>query len=349
MKCTIEKIWESLPAAARTGAKIDQDKLKAYIGSQLVEAQRSKAETLLKSAKDAAERVKLTAKELTELQAKSQNEALKKAGKSKVVAKEPVSKSTTPKKTESTEAAPKPTTELTSAERNKAYEDGLKKIAQNVLDKSTVVDASSMAQRKLDAAEKKAGHEVAGMYDPNDKMVYVRSKEVPGSFTKTHELLHAVTVDWIYANPKHGLVKDLDKLFEHVKKEVLGNKDYPKMNNELPQGGIPYWAVSKEEFIAEVLAKPHLQNELKKVKYNTKHAKTAVGQFIQLLAEIWGSMFNMDKETALDELRGITDTIIEKGKTEAVISTGKQKAQIQPKFGTIPGIKGKAKLDIKIC
>lgn len=147
-----------------------------------------------------------------------------------------------------------------------------------------------------------------------DNRLRQRLDEMTERATKPHELLHALTVQWIEDNPNHALTKRLDSLFKAAKDKTAKLPANHTLNKD------DYWKTDTYEFISEVLANPTLFKEFNEIKYGNN--KT-IGQWItQTLASIVKATMGIDikPESITAELLEVTSSMVEArrdGETES--------------------------------
>jgi hypothetical protein len=127
--------------------------------------------------------------------------------------------------------------------------------------------------------------------------------------TAAHELLHALTVDWLDANRGSALNKELEELYAYAKREA----------KKLPADHVlnvdRYWQDSKpevgsREFIAEVLSKPELLKAFNEIKYRGK-AESVGGKFIKILGSVLKALgLTADPESVSAHLGAIVDKVV---------------------------------------
>lgn len=130
---------------------------------------------------------------------------------------------------------------------------------------------------------------VAGVYDAATDTIRVPEYTAKREEVLSHEIVHAQTVQAI-ANPtlrQKPIVARLNKLYEHVKKELEGRP-----------GRAPYGIQSIQEFVAEGMGNPAFQFLLKKIKYENT---SAWDSFVQTIANLIG----VKRDTAFTELLSI--------------------------------------------
>lgn len=127
--------------------------------------------------------------------------------------------------------------------------------------------------------------------------------------TKTHELLHAVTVDWLDNNMDHPLNKELKDLVNYVKREVKANPGkYKALESNT------YWTDNSRESIAELASRPEMFKELNEIGYKNT-GKTVAQKVMEVFTEILGKVFGVEvkPETAASELVRIMSDVVQKG------------------------------------
>ena len=136
---------------------------------------------------------------------------------------------------------------------------------------------------------------VAGAYDADTDTIRVPEYNSRREDVLAHEIVHAQTVQAI-ANPslrQKPIVARLNKLYEHVKKEL---EVRPGFSNSLRRA--PYGIQSIQEFVAEGMGNPAFQFLLKKIKYENT---SAWDSFVQTIANLIG----VKRDTAFTELLSI--------------------------------------------
>lgn len=135
---------------------------------------------------------------------------------------------------------------------------------------------------------------VAGAYDADTDTIRVSEYSSKKEEVLAHEIVHAQTIRSI-ANPTNRqkpIVARLNKLYEHVKKELKEKASKDKNYRT------PYGLASIQEFVAEGMANPKFQFELREIKYENT---SAWDSFVQTIANLIG----VKRDTAFTELLSI--------------------------------------------
>jgi hypothetical protein len=153
---------------------------------------------------------------------------------------------------------------------------------------------------------------VSGAYDADTDTIRVPEYFAKREEVLSHEIVHAQTVQSI-ANPtlrQKPIVARLNKLYEHVKKELEGRP-----------GRAPYGIQSIQEFVAEGMGNPAFQFLLKKIKYENT---SAWDSFVQTIANLIG----VKRDTAFTELLSIySDLTTEQKAAEPTVEAAAPKAE----------------------
>ena len=169
----------------------------------------------------------------------------------------------------------------------KAYEDLTSEYGENALQLTSTGSAEMRG--------------VAGAYDADTDTIRVPEYTAKREEVLSHEIVHAQTVQSI-ANPtlrQKPIVARLNKLYEHVKKELEGRP-----------GRAPYGIQSIQEFVAEGMGNPAFQFLLKKIKYENT---SAWDSFVQTIANLIG----VKRDTAFTELLSIYSDLTTEQKAPA--------------------------------
>jgi hypothetical protein len=169
----------------------------------------------------------------------------------------------------------------------KAYEDLTSEYGENALQLTSTGSAEMRG--------------VAGAYDADTDTIRVPEYTAKREEVLSHEIVHAQTVQSI-ANPtlrQKPIVARLNKLYEHVKKELEGRP-----------GRAPYGIQSIQEFVAEGMGNPAFQFLLKKIKYENT---SAWDSFVQTIANLIG----VKRDTAFTELLSIYSDLTTEQKAAA--------------------------------
>ena len=171
---------------------------------------------------------------------------------------------------------------------------------------------------------------------------------------KVHEIWHALTVDYLDSyigkdsiasdymteeelNAKK-LDEDLEKLFEMAKKQMGAYNPSGSKSKD----GKPYWHSNSREFLAVALAEPKMLEKLNTIKYegNVTLAQKILSTLFKIIEAATG--IKLEPDSMAGELIRIAGA-------SAKSSPKSNKAYNQSKNAIMPGINGKAKLNIKIC
>jgi hypothetical protein len=197
----------------------------------------------------------------------------------------------------------------------KAYEDLTSEYGENALQLTSTGSAEMRG--------------VAGAYDADTDTIRVPEYTAKREEVLSHEIVHAQTVQSI-ANPtlrQKPIVARLNKLYEHVKKELEGRP-----------GRAPYGIQSIQEFVAEGMGNPAFQFLLKKIKYENT---SAWDSFVQTIANLIG----VKRDTAFTELLSIYSDLTTEQKAPAAptVEAAAPKAEAPPTLDTsdIKEVKGR--------
>jgi hypothetical protein len=197
----------------------------------------------------------------------------------------------------------------------KAYEDLTSEYGENALQLTSTGSAEMRG--------------VAGVYDADTDTIRVPEYFAKREEVLSHEIVHAQTVQSI-ANPtlrQKPIVARLNKLYEHVKKEL-----------ESRPGRAPYGIQSIQEFVAEGMGNPAFQFLLKKIKYENT---SAWDSFVQTIANLIG----VKRDTAFTELLSIYSDLTTEQKAPAAptVEAAAPKAEAPPTLDTsdIKEVKGR--------
>jgi hypothetical protein len=188
----------------------------------------------------------------------------------------------------------------------KAYEDLTSEYGENALQLTSTGSAEMRG--------------VAGAYDADTDTIRVPEYTAKREEVLSHEIVHAQTVQSI-ANPtlrQKPIVARLNKLYEHVKKELEGRP-----------GRAPYGIQSIQEFVAEGMGNPAFQFLLKKIKYENT---SAWDSFVQTIANLIG----VKRDTAFTELLSIYSDLTTEQKAPAAptVEAAAPKAEAPPILDT---------------
>ena len=137
----------------------------------------------------------------------------------------------------------------------------------------------------------------AGYFQPNEDKVYLRKKYAQHEHTVAHEFVHALT-SYAIDNPtpeQKPTIDKLNKLYQHVKKELGANKNI-------------YGLTNLDEFIAEANSNVAFQYQLAKIKYKNE---TAWGAFTKMISKLLG----IANVSALTEVIALTEELTSKQAT----------------------------------
>ena len=144
-------------------------------------------------------------------------------------------------------------------------------------------------------------------------------KDINGTHTLTHEMIHVGSSAFMKANPEHPATKKVLALY----KEALDSKDYIKEVT-----GQTYWINSVDEFLAEALSNPVLIEQFNNMstKYGTNRLSTLFKELVDTLLGMLGFTKNdsvyqhvMDGFTAMLEYQ-FNDNIIVDSKKDVMNS-----------------------------
>ena len=113
-------------------------------------------------------------------------------------------------------------------------------------------------------------------------------KDVNGSHTLTHEMIHVGSSAFMKANPEHPATKKVLALY----KEALDSKDYIKEVT-----GQTYWINSVDEFLAEALSNPVLIEQFNNMP--TKFSKTRFTKLFEMLMDTLLEMLGFTKNDSI--------------------------------------------------
>lgn len=139
---------------------------------------------------------------------------------------------------------------------------------------------------------------------------------VNGGHTLTHELIHAGSLNFIRANPKHPAVMRVNELY----KEAMNNADDIRRMAYSGDVYSTYWQKNVEEFIAEALSNPGLMYALSNIKTvgKEKLSKGLFAELVKTLIEMLGLSkktennlleFTMDGFTAIMEAQAVKTNV----------------------------------------
>ena len=113
----------------------------------------------------------------------------------------------------------------------------------------------------------KEGVPAAGLFDPETNTISIDSEKGLNTHVLLHEMGHALTAAQV-ANPKSGLAKRLNTLFNDVKGELSTARG----------------AANLDEFIAESQANPEFRSELARI---TVRGENALRRFINIISDFY--------------------------------------------------------------
>ena len=146
----------------------------------------------------------------------------------------------------------------------------------------------------------------AGLYNSGEDSIIMRSDYAGDEHTSAHEVVHALTVRSILAPNarQRPIVKEIDDLYEYVKKELAkqgmgwdGNRRVPKFTRQV------YGTANVLEFVAEANTNAEFQFLLMNIPYKGK--RSAWTQFTRLVANLLG----VSDVNALTEIINLTDKL----------------------------------------
>lgn len=146
----------------------------------------------------------------------------------------------------------------------------------------------------------------AGLYNSGEDSIIMRSDYAGDEHTSAHEVVHALTVRSILAPNarQRPIVKEIDDLYEYVKKELAkqgmgwdGNRRVPKFTRQV------YGTANVMEFVAEANTNAEFQFLLMNIPYKGK--RSAWTQFTRLVANLLG----ITDVNALTEIINLTDKL----------------------------------------
>ena len=134
----------------------------------------------------------------------------------------------------------------------------------------------------------------AGIYNPNERNVYLRSKATAASeHVVAHEVAHHLTIDAI-RNPtaaQKPVVQKINYLYKHVK-SVLSKQGHAKL----------YALKNVEEFVAEAETNVNFQYQLSKIPFQRQTAWSAFTKYVSQL-------LGFKDSNALTEIIALTDEL----------------------------------------
>jgi hypothetical protein len=137
----------------------------------------------------------------------------------------------------------------------------------------------------------------AGYFDPQINAVFLRKKYSQSEEVIAHEFVHALTA-YAIARPtpeQRPTIDKLNKLYQHVKKELGGNRNI-------------YGLTNLDEFISEANSNVNFQYQLAKIKYKNE---TAWGAFTKMISKLLG----IANVSALTEVIALTEELTSKQAT----------------------------------
>jgi hypothetical protein len=148
--------------------------------------------------------------------------------------------------------------------------------------------------------------DIAGVYMYADDSIKMIPSHAGNEHTNAHETLHALLskAQRYPTERQKPIVLQIEKLFDHVKKELLRSG---KAKYVTGRGGkkyiVPYGLTNAREFTAEAMTNPEFQYELMQIPYRGK--KSAWTQFVKLVADLLG----IQNTNALTEVMNLVDRL----------------------------------------